>query len=174
MKRELSARVLTQIRQQRLLAPGERLLVGVSGGPDSTALLHLLVALRPRLPLTLGVAHFNHGLRGAAAAADAEFVADLAASYQLPFHLGQGDVAALARTAKTSIQVAARQMRLEFLQRLRREAGYDKIALGHTADDQLELFFLRLLRGAGPEGLRGMVALSPPGNRQTPPKLSEK
>lgn len=163
MKRELPAQVLAQIRQQRLLAPGERLVVGVSGGPDSTALLHLLIGLRPQLPLTLGVAHFNHGLRGAAAAADAEFVAGLAASYKLPFHLGRGDVAAAARKTKTSIQAAARRLRLEFFQRLRREAGYDKIALGHTADDQLELFFLRLLRGAGPEGLRGMVPLSPLG-----------
>lgn len=163
MKSNLPARVFAFIRQHQLVLPGERILVAVSGGPDSTALLHLLAAWGQRQPLTLGVAHFNHRLRGEAAAADAEFVAQLARQYQLPFHPGEGEVRETAAAERTSIQAAARQLRLQFLQQLRRTEGYGKIALGHTADDQVELFFLRLLRGAGPEGLRGMLPLSPAG-----------
>jgi tRNA(Ile)-lysidine synthase len=130
--------------------------VAVSGGPDSTALLHLLHRQARRWPFSLGVAHFDHGLRGAASRADAVFVAELAQTLDLPCHLGRGDVRGYQQEHRVSVQVAARELRHRFLRDIQAEHGYDQIALGHTADDQLELFFLRLLRGAGPEGLRGM------------------
>ena len=148
--------VLSFVRREELFHPGDRVLVAVSGGPDSVALLHLLAGMRRELGLELAVGHFDHTLRRGASQADAAFVADLAQDLGLPCHLGRGDVKALARRQKLSVQMAARQLRLNFLRETCRAQGYGKLALAHTADDQVELFFLRLLRGAGPEGLKGM------------------
>jgi len=160
---ELPAWVLAYARRERLFTPGDRVLVAVSGGPDSVALLHLLVRLGPRLGLDLGVAHYDHGLRGEDSLGDAGFVADLARGLGLPGHRGRGEVSAAARRDKVSLQMAARKLRLQFLRDTCRRHAYTKIALGHTADDQVELFWLRLLRGAGLEGLKGMWPAAPEG-----------
>jgi tRNA(Ile)-lysidine synthase len=137
--------------------------VAVSGGPDSVALLHLLHRLGPEWGLVLGVAHFDHGLRGEASREDARFVAELAQALGLPFHGGEGDVRRAARTHRVSLQMAARRLRLDFLHKVRQDRRYHRLALGHTADDQVELFFLRLLRGAGAGGLKGMWPRTPEG-----------
>ena len=155
--------VLTYARREGRLTPGDRVLVAVSGGPDSVALLHLLVRLGPELGLDLGVAHYDHGLSGEDSRGDAVFVADLARRLGLPCHLGRGEVRAAARRDRVSLQMAARKLRLQFFQDTRRRHGYGKLALGHTADDQVELFWLRLLRGAGLEGLKGMWPATPEG-----------
>jgi tRNA(Ile)-lysidine synthase len=155
--------VLAYARRERLFRSGDRVLVAVSGGPDSVALLHLLVRLRPRLGLDLGVAHYDHGLRGEDSRGDAGFVAHLARCLSLPFHLGRGDIKALAHTEKMSLQMAARKLRLQFLRDTCRGQAYTGLALGHTADDQVELFWLRLFRGAGLEGLKGMWPATPQG-----------
>lgn len=160
---DLPNRVGTLVRREQLFSPGERVLVAVSGGPDSVALLHLLQRLSREWRLELGVAHFDHGLRGQESAADAAFVAQLAQELGLPFHLGRGDVRREAQERKISLQMAARELRWNFLQETRRAHGYYKLALGHTADDQVEQFFLRLLRGAGLEGLKGMRFATPEG-----------
>jgi tRNA(Ile)-lysidine synthase len=152
----LFAQVQSYIQSRTLVQPDDRILVGVSGGPDSTALLHLLHRLAPLWSITLGVVHFDHCLRGAASGADARWVADLAASLHLPCYSGQGDVRAYKASHKISLQTAARELRQHFFQEIRQKHGYRLLALGHTADDQVELFFLRLLRGAGPEGIKGM------------------
>jgi tRNA(Ile)-lysidine synthase len=146
-----------------LFAPGSRVLVAVSGGPDSVALLHLLLRIAPEWGLRLGVAHFDHGLRGEVSREEARFVAGLARDLELPCHAGGGDVRGLAKAGKISLQMAARRLRLGFLEKVRRDHGYHRLALGHTADDQVELFFLRLLRGAGSEGLKGMWPRTPGG-----------
>ncbi|MDD5641662.1 MAG: tRNA lysidine(34) synthetase TilS [Syntrophales bacterium] len=151
------------VDRENLLAPGDRVLVAVSGGPDSVALLHLLKRLQPELDLQLGVAHFDHGLRGLESREEAEFVAALAQSLSLPFHGGAGGTRDLARREKISLQMAGRRLRLQFLRETCRCHLYHRLALGHTADDQVELFFLRLLRGAGPEGLAGMRPATPEG-----------
>lgn len=155
--------VLTYARREGWFAAGDRVLVAVSGGPDSVALLHLLVRLAPELRLDLGVAHFDHGLRGEDSRADADFVAGLARRLGLPCHQGCAQVRDAARREQVSLQMAARKLRLQFLQETRHGHGYDKLALGHTADDQVELFWLRLLRGAGLEGLKGMWPATPGG-----------
>lgn len=141
---------------EELFPVGGRILVAVSGGPDSVALLHVLHRLGPAWGLHLGVVHFEHGLRGKESREDARFVADLAQDLELPIYLGEGNVHELARAKKISLQMAARRLRLDFLEQVRAAHAYDLVALGHTADDQVELFFLRLLRGAGSEGLKGM------------------
>jgi tRNA(Ile)-lysidine synthase len=155
--------VLSYARREGLFSPGDRVLVAVSGGPDSVALLHLLVRLAPELSLDLGLAHFDHDLRGEDSRADAVFVADLARRLGLPCHQGRGQVRDASRRDKVSLQMAARKLRLQFLQETRRGHGYARLALGHTADDQVELFWLRLLRGAGLEGLKGMWPATPEG-----------
>jgi tRNA(Ile)-lysidine synthase len=155
--------VLSYARREGLFATGDRVLAAVSGGPDSVALLHLLVRLAPELGLDLGVAHFDHGLRGEDSRADAVFVADLARRLRLPCYQGRGQVRDAARRDKVSLQMAARKLRLQFFQDTRRGHSYAKLALGHTADDQVELFWLRLLRGAGLEGLKGMWPATPEG-----------
>jgi tRNA(Ile)-lysidine synthase len=155
--------VLAFLRREKLFQPGDRVLVAVSGGPDSVALLHLLAGWRQELGLELAVGHFDHTLRGRESAEDAAFVEGLAQVLGLPFYPGRGDVKELARRQKLSVQMAARKLRLDFLRATCRARGYGKLALAHTADDQVELFFLRLLRGAGPEGLKGMRPITPEG-----------
>jgi tRNA(Ile)-lysidine synthase len=154
--------VLSFARDQQLFAPGDRVLVAVSGGPDSVALLHLLVRLQGELGVTLGVGHFDHGLRDESRE-EAAFVGALARQLSLPCHQGRGEVRELARRQKISLQMAARRLRLAFLRDTCRAQSYNKLALGHTADDQVELFWLRLLRGAGLTGLKGMWPATPEG-----------
>lgn len=160
---DLPEAVLGYARREGLFTSGDRVLVAVSGGPDSVALLHLLIQLRPRLGLELGVAHYDHGLRGEDSRCDADFVADLAQRLGLPYHLGSGKVKETARRDKVSIQMAARKLRHQFFRDTRNDHVYTKLALGHSADDQVELFWLRLLRGAGLEGLKGMEPVTPEG-----------
>jgi tRNA(Ile)-lysidine synthase len=160
---ELLPWVRDYCRRQELFQPGERVLVAVSGGPDSVALLQLLYRLREEWRLTLAVAHFDHGLRGRESREDAGFVSRLAASLDLPCHLGRGEVRGLAQAQKISLQMAARQRRHDFLRQTCQTHACTRLALGHTADDQVEWFLLRLLRGAGPEGLKGMWPATPAG-----------
>jgi tRNA(Ile)-lysidine synthase len=152
----LVQRVDTSIRERRLLRAGQSVLVAVSGGVDSMALLEVLVRLVPKLRCRLHVAHFNHQLRGRASDADERLVRATVKRLRLPFASGRGDVRRLAREQKVSIEMAARHARHEFLARVARERGIRAVALAHHADDQVELFFLRLLRGAGARGLAGM------------------
>ena len=144
----------------RLARGGEPLLVAVSGGADSTALLHALVRARGG-PDGLVAAHFNHGIRGAEADADESFVRGLCASLGVPFRGGSADVPAEAARTGESLEMAARRLRHAFLAATARAAGARAVALGHTLDDQLELFLLRLARGAGLRGLAAMPPVSP-------------
>ncbi|HFB52371.1 MAG TPA: tRNA lysidine(34) synthetase TilS, partial [Anaerolineae bacterium] len=148
-------------REHQLLAAGETVVVAVSGGADSVCLLDVLRRLAPALNLKLHVAHLNHQLRGDAAAADADFVRDLARRWQLPVTIGQADVAQLARQQKKSVEDAARAARYDFLRQVARKIHAEKIAVGHNADDQSETVLLHFLRGAGLDGLRGMLPRTP-------------
>lgn len=153
--------VLRNVRQTverfRLLSPGETVVVGVSGGPDSLCLLHVLTQLKEDYRLTLHVAHLNHLIRGEEAEADAIFVAALAACWNLPATIESRDVAALARERKLSLEEAARQARYAFLAKVAGEIGAESVAVGHNADDQTESVIMHWLRGAGLAGLRGML-----------------
>ena len=157
--------VLNQVRRTieayGLLAPGDGVVVGVSGGPDSLCLLSCLLRLREQYDLRLHVAHLHHGARGADADADAEFVAALAAEWGLEVTVEQQDVPALARAHKLAFEETARRVRYAFLARVAGEIGGHKIAVGHNADDQAETVLMHFLRGAGPTGLRGMLPLTP-------------
>ena len=143
------------IRARKLFARGQPLLVAVSGGVDSVALLHLLHALAPKHGWRLTVAHFNHQLRGSSSDADERLVARTARELGLPFVSGRADVPRFSRAEKISIEMAGRRLRHDFLARTAKRLRIPTVALAHHANDQVELFFLRLLRGGG-EGLAGM------------------
>lgn len=148
------------IHQRQLLQPGERVVAGISGGTDSTVLLHSLHRLAGENQWQIEVAHFNHRLRGEESDADEQFVRAEATALNLQFWVAGDDVAAAAHVSGESIEMAARRLRHEFLARKAAERGA-KIALGHHADDQVELFLMRLLRGASIQGLGGMEWSSP-------------
>jgi tRNA(Ile)-lysidine synthase len=159
-KSELLDCARSTIERNHLLSPGDAVVVGVSGGPDSLCLLHLLLRLRDECALHLHVAHLNHQLRGAEAEADAAFVARLAAEWGLPATVESWDVPALAQERRLAIEEAARQARYGFLSRVARAVGARKIAVAHNADDQVETVCMHWLRGSGLAGLRGMQIVS--------------
>ena len=143
---------------QGLLRPGDSVLVACSGGPDSVALLHLLLELSRDIPFSISVAHFNHRLRPQAAA-DERFVQDMSLAMDLPYYAGRADVRAAAKKMGLGIEEAGRRLRYEFLERAAAEAGASKIASGHHRDDQAETVLMRLLRGTGLTGLAGIPAI---------------
>ncbi len=142
------------------LARGSLLVVAVSGGPDSLALLHALHSLSPETGIRLHGAHLDHGLRGEESATDARFVAVEFRRLGLEGTCERADVSAYRRERKLSLEEAARDVRYAFLARVAERQGADAVALGHTADDQAETVLMRLLRGSGLAGLRGMSPLS--------------
>ena len=153
----LASRALRALRTHRMVAPGGRVLVALSGGPDSVALLHILRELEARGELVVaGVAHLNHRLRARASEADEQFCRALAHDLGLSAEIGSEDVRALAKAQHRSIEDAARTARYAFLEAAADRAHAEAIAVGHTLDDQAETFLLRLLRGAGPRGLGGI------------------
>jgi tRNA(Ile)-lysidine synthase len=158
---DLLQRVENNIQDCRLLKHGQAILVAVSGGLDSMALLHLLHELSSRHQWKLTVAHFNHRLRGRSSGADEKLVHQTAAAMRLPFVAGRANVREFAQKSKLSVEMAARKLRHDFFVRAAMERKTRVIALAHHADDQVELFFLRVLRGAGGEGLAGMKWRSP-------------
>ena len=149
------------IRSRMLLQRGRPLLVAVSGGVDSMVLLHVLHQLARRNDWRLSVAHLNHLLRGRSSDADERLVCRTAEKLQLPIIIERADVRAFARAHKLSVEMAARKLRHDFLARAAAQRQIPSITLAHHADDQLELFFLRLLRGSGGAGLAGMKWRSP-------------
>src|SRR5262245_1047319 len=142
-----------------LLSHGDRILVAVSGGPDSVALLHLLHELRGEFSLHLEVAHLQHGIRGKEAKDDARFVADLAESLKLPFHLKEIHVPEIkSRAGKGNLEALARAERHRFFADVAARNKLDKVATAHTQDDQAETVLMWILRGTGMKGLGGMSA----------------
>ncbi len=140
---------------------GARVVVAVSGGVDSMVLLHALHTLAPGSGWKLSVAHFNHRLRGRSSDADERLVRDTARRLKLRCDVGAAEVRTAAAEKGVSIEMAARQLRHEFLARCARKRGATTVALAHHADDQVELYLLRLLRGSGGDGLGGMKAENP-------------
>jgi tRNA(Ile)-lysidine synthase len=166
---DLLQRVEASIHRRQLLKRGEKILIAVSGGLDSMTLLHTLKILSTQNKWEIFVAHFNHQLRGRSSRADERLVRQTAAEMRLPFVASRADVKKFAQKSKISIEMAARKLRHDFFARAARARKIKVIALAHHADDQVELFFLRLFRGAGGEGLAGMKWRSPsPADKKMP------
>jgi tRNA(Ile)-lysidine synthase len=145
-------KVKAAISEFDMLRSTDKVLVGVSGGPDSVALLHLLVEMAPELELGLVVAHLNHGLR-AEAVEDTSLCEELARKLGLTFVSGRVDVAREAKDTHRCLEDAGRRARYRFLEESAQALACDRIAVGHTRDDQAETFLHRLLRGSGSRGL---------------------
>jgi tRNA(Ile)-lysidine synthase len=156
----LVAEVQACIETHAMLVPGAKVLVAVSGGADSTALLCALSQLRTAYDLTLVVAHVNHQLRGQESERDALFVERQAARLGLPFYQTRVDAKALQHTSGVSLQQAARRLRYRFFHTLCQTLGATRVALGHTADDQAETLLMRLLRGPCQPGRDASGALT--------------
>lgn len=155
-------KILDAIQQFKLCQPEDCLIVGVSGGADSVALLDLLATL-PDFPLQLIIAHLNHCLRGDESDEDEQFVQRLADRYQLPCELRRVAVRQLAQQQRTSLEEAGRTVRYAFFNELRTRHHAVAIAVAHHVDDQAETLLLRLLRGAGTTGLAAMAPVNPAG-----------
>ena len=139
---------------------GSCLLVAVSGGQDSLALLHVLYSLQQELSIDLVAAHLNHNLRGMESKLDSEFVSELASKLQIPCVLGSSDVQSIKDNKKLSLEEAAREVRYEFLSNKLIENAADAVALGHTFTDQSETILFNALRGSGLKGISGMKEMS--------------
>jgi tRNA(Ile)-lysidine synthase len=150
------AKIRRTIIRYNLLREGDKVVVGVSGGPDSLTLLHALTELRSDFGLSLVVAHLNHMFRGEAAVRDAEFVRAVADRLGLLSFIESVDVPKLAAAGMSS-EEAGRKARYEFFEQVAGKTAADKIAVGQNMDDQAETVLLRLLRGAGAEGLAGVI-----------------
>jgi tRNA(Ile)-lysidine synthase len=156
MMATLIQHIQSTMETQALLPRGSHVLVGVSGGADSVALLCALMELAEPLDLRISVAHLNHGIRPEAAA-DAHFVKALCQDLGVFYQQDEVDVPAAAKASGASLEMAAREARYAFFARVAAERGADVVATAHTRDDQAETVLLKLCRGAGTAGLRGIA-----------------
>jgi tRNA(Ile)-lysidine synthase len=152
----ITNKVLRTVKESGLISKSDRILVGVSGGTDSTALLLILKALSNELKLHLIAAHMNHKMRGKESDADERFVKNLAKKLGIPFISESFDVPAFAKQNRLNLEDAARRIRYEFFDRAAAKVNANKIAVAHTADDNIETFLMRLVRGTGLKGLEGI------------------
>jgi len=161
-----SSDILSALHMHRMFHPGDKVLVAVSGGADSVAMLHALHTRSDEFGITLHVAHLNHGIRGAESDADEEFVRGLAGRLALPnrralpITVERVSVPELRREMRAGEEEAARAVRYEFLQKTAANLNCNKIAIGHTADDRAETVLLNILRGTGIEGLGSIRPVS--------------
>jgi tRNA(Ile)-lysidine synthase len=160
-KTKLETKVLDFIERHSLISPEEIVVIGVSGGADSVCLLHVLSQCRKRLGAKLHIAHLNHLLRGSESEADAKYVSNLVNSLGIPITIDRQDVAAYRIERNCSIEEAARELRYTFLGRVAKEAGANRIAIGHTRDDHVETILMHIIRGTGINGLCGLAPCSP-------------
>ncbi len=139
-----------------LFDKGDRIVVALSGGPDSVFLLHLLNLIKDKWSLKIVSAHFDHLLRGKESENDAKYSNDVSKALKLEFYSGKGDVKGYAQNNKISLQEAARHLRYRFLRQIQRKTNSKYIATAHTADDQAEEILIRIIRGAGISGISGI------------------
>jgi len=154
----LGERVLGFIKQNKLVSGAGRLVVAVSGGPDSVCLLHILAKGRKELGIKLHLAHLDHQLRGAESEADAEYVAGLSQKLGIPATIEKRDVKGYQKQERLSPEEAAREVRYRFLADVAESIGADRVAVGHTRGDHIETILMHLIRGTGTRGLRGLQA----------------
>lgn len=144
------------IKEYHMIKKGQNVLIGVSGGPDSMCLLHILMDLSRTLKFKIFVAHINHKIRGIEGDLDQEYVRSFCLSNNIPFYSREYFVEEIARKRKISTETCGRELRYGFFMELFRELSIDKIALAHNANDNAETLIMRLMRGTGLDGLLGI------------------
>jgi tRNA(Ile)-lysidine synthase len=154
-KLSVPGRFLVTVKEHALLPEGSSVLAAISGGADSVCLLDLLRLAQPRLRLRLAAFHLNHGLRETAAR-DESFVRALCRDWRVELVVARADVAGHAKRHRLGVEEAGRELRYRHMERAARKLKCDVIALGHTANDNLETMLLNIVRGAGPRGLAGI------------------
>lgn len=152
----MKSKAMECIKRYELINPHEKVLIGVSGGPDSMALLYVLMEIRKEIPFSIYVAHVNHGVRGMEADEDEEFVKNEALKNDIPYYSKRIDMDGYAREHKISSEDAGRILRYKFFREIISSLGGGKIAVAHNKDDQAETLLMRFMRGTGIDGLRGM------------------
>lgn len=152
----MKEKVINVIKKHDLIARDDNILVGVSGGPDSMVLLHILNEIKEELGFNIYVAHINHGIRKEEADSDEEFVKDVCSELLIPFHSTKVNMDEYARKNKLTSEEAGRAIRYGFFNKILRNIGGGKIAVAHNKNDQAETLLMRFFRGTGLEGLRGM------------------
>ncbi|MBA5851984.1 tRNA lysidine(34) synthetase TilS [Clostridium sp. cel8] len=148
--------VLNTINENNMFTSGDKVIVAVSGGPDSLCLLHILYKLKERLNISLYVAHVNHCLRGNESDEDEKFVKEFCKKINVEFRSIKVDINKVASKYNLSCETAGRKIRYEFFEELKSQFGAQKIAIAHNANDQAETVLMRIMRGTGLDGLTGI------------------
>ncbi|MDO9493302.1 tRNA lysidine(34) synthetase TilS [Acetobacterium sp.] len=152
----MEKKVIQYIEEQRILEAGDHVLIGVSGGADSLALLYFLDKFADQFHIAIGVAHLHHGLRGAAADGDEAFVQNFCQERNISFFSRQRNIQEISQTEKISVEEAGRKERYGFFRAIAEDHGYNRIAMGHHINDQAETMLMRLIRGTGVKGVSGI------------------
>lgn len=149
-------KVIETIDRHNMISNGDRIIVALSGGPDSVCLVHILNRLKESRNLEIYAAHLNHQIRGIEAQKDALYVSELCNSMDIPVFIKSVDVPAYCEANGLSLEEGARKIRYDMLYEVKRRIGADKIAIGHNMNDQAETVMMRIMRGTGLQGLRGI------------------
>ncbi|MGL4606058.1 MAG: tRNA lysidine(34) synthetase TilS [Eubacteriaceae bacterium] len=152
----MEKKVKKYIIEQKLIVAGDRVLIGVSGGADSLALLFFLDKYAKEFELSIGVGHLHHNMRGLAADEDEAFVRGFCEKRGIPFYSRKRSIFEIAAKERISVEEAGRNERYDFLWKIVREEGYNRLAMGHHIDDQAETMLMRLIRGTGIKGVSGI------------------
>ena len=149
-------KVLSTINKHNLISDGDKIVIGLSGGPDSVCLLHILNRLKEKLDIELYVAHLNHQIRGIEAQKDALYVSTICEEMGITYFLKSIDVPKYCKDNGLSIEEGARKLRYEMFNEIKQKTKSNKIAIGHNLNDQAETVLMRIMRGTGLQGLRGI------------------
>jgi len=149
-------KVLRFIKENELYSPGEKVLVALSGGPDSVFLLHFFNKFKNKFKIEIGAVHINHRLRGNDSERDELFCKAICDELSVPFYILRKDIKSYSKKNKISLEVAGRKIRYEFFEKISSENKYDKIVTAHNADDNAETVLLNLIKGTGIKGIAGI------------------
>jgi tRNA(Ile)-lysidine synthase len=149
-------KVLRFIKENELLLSGEKILIALSGGPDSVFLLHFLNKFKNKFKIEIAAVHINHRLRGQDSERDEQFCEAICKELAIPFYLMHTNVNSYAKKNKMSIELAGRKIRYKIFEKICKKNKYDKIATAHNADDNVETVLLNLIKGAGIKGIAGI------------------
>lgn len=152
----MKEKVLSIIREHNLIKKNENIVIGVSGGPDSMALLYVLLEIKPLLNFNIHIAHVNHGVRGEDAKSDQLFVERVANELNLPYYTKNVDMIRYGKEKGITSEEAGRELRYGFFRQILKSVGGGKIAVAHNMNDQAETLLMRFMRGTGIDGLKGM------------------